>query len=449
MADQVRTAPVGGTFGSSGGLRVGDVSEQRQHRVGPGLLVSLVGVVLGVYLAVDRLVEVGLPELTPVTGVVVEATAMALSSAAALWVCVLWPWARRERTAEAARWDILQRDRARDAFAGRLARALDISATEEACYDVVALAFDQGVPRLHADLMLADSSDAHLKTVVAGAGPTAQTGPTGGCAVVSPQNCPAVRRAQPQIFASSTDLDACPHLRSRGVGTLSAACVPVAVAGRSIGVIHATTTEATAPIEDEVAALTVIADQVGTQVGMLRVLAQTTLQAATDPLTGLMNRRTLENRVRELIRRDQPLAIAFADLDHFKHINDVYGHDVGDRVLRAYSRTLNGVLRTEDLVARYGGEEFVAVLPNVTAEQATQALARIGPELAATLAASGLPAVTATYGLADSTDGASFEQILAAADHALLDGKRAGRDRITTAHPPHAAQTSPSEPDPS
>ena len=127
--------------------------------------------------------------------------------------------------------------------------------------------------------------------------------------------------------------------------------------------------------------LEALATQAGARLGMLRVMEATHLQAATDPLTGLLNRRSFENKVQDLLRRREPFTLAMGDLDHFKVLNDTHGHDAGDRALRLFSRTMREAVRTGDLVSRYGGEEFVIAFPGLSVEAAARALGRIQEQL--------------------------------------------------------------------
>jgi GGDEF domain-containing protein len=159
--------------------------------------------------------------------------------------------------------------------------------------------------------------------------------------------------------------------------------VPVSVGGRSIGVLHATTTPSAPPVDVEISRLEALATQAGARLGMLRVMEATHLQAATDPLTGLLNRRSFENQVQELVRRRTPFTLAMGDLDKFKPLNDTNGHDAGDRALRLFARTLRDALRSDDLICRYGGEEFVIAFPGLSLEAAARALGRVdaGPVL--------------------------------------------------------------------
>jgi diguanylate cyclase (GGDEF)-like protein len=164
-------------------------------------------------------------------------------------------------------------------------------------------------------------------------------------------------------------------------------------------------------------------------------------QATTDLLTGLANRRTiLETLGRELERCRRSAtacAILFADLDHFKQVNDTHGHAAGDEVLRQVASTMRLILRPYDLVGRYGGEEFVVVLAGCDAAGARGAAERLRASVAGTAIAVGgaLLRVTCSLGIAvgDRDRGWDRERLLNAADAALYRAKRAGRDRIVVA----------------
>ena len=200
----------------------------------------------------------------------------------------------------------------------------------------------------------------------------ASASPTGAppnCCVDSPDHCPATRRAQVQRFADSEELDACPKLRGRPEGAVSAMCVPVSIMGRSVGVIHVTGEQHTAFSENTVQDLETLAKLSGTRIGLLRVMAETQLQATTDSLTGLLNRRSFEHRV-AAVRRDEPnVVIAMADLDHFKLLNDSYGHETGDRALRLFAQVLRESLRTQDLVCRHGGKSSPSLFPTAASKR--------------------------------------------------------------------------------
>lgn len=163
------------------------------------------------------------------------------------------------------------------------------------------------------------------------------------------------------------------------------------------------------------------------------MLADTSAQARTDPLTGLMNRRSLENRVREIVANGRDYVVAYADLDHFKVLNDKHGHDTGDRALRLFSQVLVDSVRPDDIPARYGGEEFVIVLPDCHIADAAPVLERVREMLAQRLVNATVPSFTVSFGLATDEDAADFNEVVARADAALLTAKRQGRDRIVVA----------------
>src|SRR5262249_33299115 len=157
-----------------------------------------------------------------------------------------------------------------------------------------------------------------------------------GCPVRSPYSCVAVRRGAPAVFDSSEALNACPKLRGRESGACSAVCVPVGSMGRALGVLHMTGPEGNAPRAEVVDQLTTLATQAGSRIGTVRVFAKTQLQAGTDTLTGLPNRRSVQKLLRSYSKASRKFALAFGDLDRFKLLNDKYGHDVGDRALRLF-----------------------------------------------------------------------------------------------------------------
>jgi diguanylate cyclase (GGDEF)-like protein len=165
--------------------------------------------------------------------------------------------------------------------------------------------------------------------------------------------------------------------------------------------------------------------------------------ATTDGLTGLFNRRHFFELAGPMIgvrgRYGRPLAVVMIDIDHFKAVNDTYGHSVGDVVLREVARRLSGTLRGTDLLCRYGGEEFAALLPETTGGQARDTARRL--HAAVTTEPVPTPAgpvdVTVSIGLSGPTGvtagEADLEALLKRADEALYAAKRAGRNRVASA----------------
>lgn len=313
----------------------------------------------------------------------------------------------------------------RDTFGSQLVEALEMADEEASAYDIIERAMVEIAPGSPMELLLSDSSRAHLER--------AATSPTAGapaCPVQSPFSCVAVRRGNPVVFESSEALNACPKLRGRDGGPCSAACVPVSFMGRALGVLHATGAEGAPPTAEQVAQLTTLATQAGARIGTVRAFEKTQLQASTDSLTGLVNRRTFETQVRGLINEKRRLALAVADLDHFKAINDTHGHEAGDRALRLFSQLAHDSLRADDILARWGGEEFVFVFPDLDRHQAVRVLDRLREGLAAGQSGDA-PRFTASFGVTDTDAAENLEQLLHIADSGLYSSKESGRDRVT------------------
>jgi diguanylate cyclase (GGDEF)-like protein len=164
--------------------------------------------------------------------------------------------------------------------------------------------------------------------------------------------------------------------------------------------------------------------------------------AIKDPLTGLHNRRYFmqagSDHLLLAIRNRAPLSVLLLDLDHFKRVNDTYGHATGDRAIRLAAEVLRRELRTTDVVARIGGEEFVACLPNSGLEAARGAAERIRAALeATTLKVEGADAtfgITGSLGVTEANvDSDTLEQLIHKADQALYEAKSGGRNRIACA----------------
>ena len=158
--------------------------------------------------------------------------------------------------------------------------------------------------------------------------------------------------------------------------------------------------------------------------------------ASTDGLTGVLNRRAFLEGLRanhaHALERKVPLSVILLDVDHFKKVNDTYGHQVGDDVLVAVASHATKAMRAGDLFGRYGGEEFAAALPKASAETAAKVAERIRGDVGATKFASQEARfrVTASFGIAQLKGPETIAQLIARADAALYKAKAGGRDRI-------------------
>ncbi len=166
--------------------------------------------------------------------------------------------------------------------------------------------------------------------------------------------------------------------------------------------------------------------------------------AATDALTGLGNRRALDGVLQAQVARagpgGQPFSVMLLDIDHFKQVNDLHGHMVGDDALRAFACRLPEHLRQDDVCARYGGEEFVVVLPATALDVALEVAERVRRSIAETPLLTAPPLrVTVSIGVAGHTPGQTVDELLRQADMAVYAAKRGGRNQIRVVQPEQVA----------
>jgi two-component system cell cycle response regulator len=163
--------------------------------------------------------------------------------------------------------------------------------------------------------------------------------------------------------------------------------------------------------------------------------------AVTDSLTGLYNRRYMSNHLDAMLQRAKmdykPVCVMIMDIDFFKRVNDTYGHDVGDEVIREFSERIGASVRGIDLASRYGGEEFVVVMPDTDLSVASTVSERLRRQISETpfsvnKGALGLD-LTCSIGVTVSKEGESSDSLLKRADEALYKAKRDGRNRVVVA----------------
>lgn len=162
--------------------------------------------------------------------------------------------------------------------------------------------------------------------------------------------------------------------------------------------------------------------------------------ARTDYLTGLMNRRAfmerLEGELNRTFRADKPMGLVISDIDHFKLVNDSYGHIVGDKVLQAFGNLLSTSFRLYDFVGRYGGEEFIIALPGANAEETARIAERVRLSIENQHILVSDPGraikITASFGISSFVPGeaVTVDELIKKADEALYMAKRGGRNRV-------------------
>ena len=266
------------------------------------------------------------------------------------------------------------------------------------------------------------------------------------CALIEePHNCKAVRSGRHFVVNDVGAEPLCPSGCAPPEDG-SYYCGPLIAGGIIIGVVRLETVK-DYWTQERLRLLESYLSGAASALSNLSLLDTMKQRANVDALTGLYNRRFLEDYARKLLamarRRQQPVSVMMIDLDHFKTFNDVYGHEMGDRVLREFAKTITGKMRETNLAARFGGEEFVVLLPDtgpdaclLVAERLRQAVTSM--QVPSGTAEKSLPQVTVSLGIAVYPEhGHSLAEVLQASDTALYESKRAGRN-CTTIYSPQA-----------
>ena len=307
---------------------------------------------------------------------------------------------------------------------------LSASRTEDEAYGLLKRHLERTVRRAAATVLVRNNSANHLEART----PAPSAAVAERLQSATPDSCLAVRLARPHARRRGGD----ELLRCEVCGAVQSAalCSPLLVGGEVMGAVLLTReprfTEATNARVAEVLLLAAPA------IANLRHLAIAEARAATDALTGLSNRRTIDDEVKRMAataaRTGSPLAAAMLDIDHFKRVNDTYGHERGDELLAAVAGSLSAAVRGGDFVGRYGGEEFLILLPDTGREGAAAVAEKIRATIA-DLRLNGMgSSVTVSLGVAVMPDDAhDSEQLVRMADRALYLAKSLGRNQVTLA----------------
>jgi diguanylate cyclase (GGDEF)-like protein len=226
-------------------------------------------------------------------------------------------------------------------------------------------------------------------------------------------------------------------MRSSGIAR-SIIAAPLLHEGKVTGVIALSKLRINQFDENALRVLGIIGAQTAIALDRCRLYEELRIQAVTDDLTGLFNRRWFDSRLIEersrSIRNHHPLAALMMDIDDFKGINDTYGHDCGDEVLRGLGKLIRNELRAEDIVARYGGEEFCLLLPEVHVDGAAAVADRLRGLISASRFVNGQPvAINVSIGIALLEHGDRGAEMVSRADQAMYAAKRAGGNTVCVA----------------
>jgi diguanylate cyclase (GGDEF)-like protein/PAS domain S-box-containing protein len=253
--------------------------------------------------------------------------------------------------------------------------------------------------------------------------------------------CWALRRGQVHSAAIARNELDCQHVSILALPDYThSICVPMQAQGEVIGLFHLQSKAQPLPRGLDQLAVTV-AEHVTLSLSNLMLRNNLRSQSIRDPLTGVFNRRYLEeaftHELYRAIRRSQSIGVILLDVDHFKTINDTFGHTYGDRLLKALAGYLNNRLRGEDILCRYGGEEFIIILPDTNLEHAIQLAEKLRQEIQVIepeLTLQPMEPIHLSLGVAAFPEhGRNAEELIKAADWALYQAKQKGRDRVISA----------------
>ena len=258
--------------------------------------------------------------------------------------------------------------------------------------------------------------------------------------LIKPTECWGLRRGRAHRLDAPGSRMRCGHIKSSTDGSI---CAPVLGPDETIGLLHLRFDDTDvvsfpSPWEEREHLAVTAAEYIGLSLVNLRLRMALQQQSIRDPLTGLFNRRFLEETLIRELRRAQraktTVCVLMLDIDYFKQFNDRYGHAAGDIVLREFASVLNDGSRGADVVSRYGGEEFTVLLPDTTIEGGRAKAEKVLEQtrlLRLSFNGVDIGAVTTSIGLAAyPASGEHAEDLLGAADAALYAAKQGGRDRL-------------------
>jgi len=309
---------------------------------------------------------------------------------------------------------------------------LQTSNTLAEAYSIIAKSMPQMLPETQGEVCMYNHSRNFVETIAVWGSMGRENGE------FSPEQCWAIRRGNIHVSKPDGSSLVCSHLlNTDGVSI----CVPMQSQGEVLGLLSVS-----APVPDNLAKYKQdLCERIGKQIALamanLKLQDKLRNQSIRDPLTGLFNRRyleeTLEQEISRSSRNKYPFSVLVLDIDHFKKYNDTRGHDAGDALLVKFAQLVKNTTRKEDIACRYGGEEFVVVLPMTNIEMAQIVANKICEATRKMTIANGkdiFDGVTVSIGVSSYPSQAETrEDLITKADAALYKAKEGGRDQVRVA----------------
>jgi diguanylate cyclase (GGDEF)-like protein/PAS domain S-box-containing protein len=327
----------------------------------------------------------------------------------------------------------LQRRNSEVALLNEMSRLLQACQSTEEAYRVIADLSNQMFPRTAGALYVLNTQHTLVSAIASwGELPSIER-------MFAPDDCWALRRGQTHPLNEDRTGSRCLHLSEPPPAV--SYCLPLQAQGETLGILHVQARHEESFDEAKRQLAYTVVEQAGMALSNLKLREALREQSIRDPLTGLYNRRYMEEALKQqlsrLTRQLQPLGIIMIDIDHFKDFNDTHGHAAGDALLRELGQFLQSHIRGEDIACRYGGEEFTLIMPDASLEAAQQRAEHLRQEasqLRVHDAGQSHAAITLSVGVAIYPQhGRTIETVLRAADAALYRAKQEGRDRVIVA----------------
>jgi diguanylate cyclase (GGDEF)-like protein len=319
----------------------------------------------------------------------------------------------------------LSRLRSRVDLERRLRRSLDVAETEQ---EAIALTTD-------AITALLDGGDGTVRIVVPDAtalrlGPAHAIEPS--ASLIDATTCAGLRSGVPVVATSSTEFDACAHLRDTDQ-PVSGVCAPLRWWADTVGVVHWTGPEHEPLDQPTIDGIEALAHLAASKIVAIRREAAAATPLRIDPLTGLLNPTSVHHAILGLVTDLVPFSLAVCTIDELDEYQDTHGHDTGDRALRLFAHSLTTTVRPDDIVGRTDLDRFTVVFPSTSALDGAHALERVRETLVLSLAGTDLPKFTASFGVSDSNQGDSIEAITETAELAAALARQQGANRVVVA----------------